>query len=274
MRSMRITLMWVVAVMLVVAVAQVARADWDPNTADPRLATNHKMHYPQMPDASPLGLDVDATDLHGFFVADDWRCSQTGPVTDIHIWGSWLNDIVGNEHGWVGFHLFVHGDIPATANPLGPYSMPSQPIWEGFFGPELYQYREYMPAEERFIDPRLGQPIGIDHMIYQYNFKIDPAVAFEQKEGQIYWLSVQAIVDAADNPVFGWKTSLDHFNDDAVWGDGQGVPPGMWSELRYPSWHQLAGQSMDMAFVITPEPATLALVGLGVAGLVARRRRK
>jgi hypothetical protein len=36
----------------------------------------------------------------------------------------------------------------------------------------------------------------------------------------------------------------------------------------------MTGESIDMAFVITPEPATLCLMGAGLAGLVARRIRR
>ena len=68
-----------------------AWADWDPNNSNPKQATNHKMHYPQMPD--PNGWDVDVTTG---FVADDWRCSQSGPVDDIHFWISAKGDNWGN----------------------------------------------------------------------------------------------------------------------------------------------------------------------------------
>jgi hypothetical protein len=54
------------------------------------------MHFPQLPDST--GWDVKASG--GICLADDWQCSETGYVGDIHFWGSWKNGIVG-QFDWV-----------------------------------------------------------------------------------------------------------------------------------------------------------------------------
>ena len=55
--------------------ARPASADWSPGDG-------HKMHRPQLPD--PAGWDV-AVSSPGYRLADDWGCTATGPVTDIHM---------------------------------------------------------------------------------------------------------------------------------------------------------------------------------------------
>jgi hypothetical protein len=73
---------------------------------------------------------------------------------------------------------------------------------------------------------------------------------------------------------FGWKTSLDHWNDDAVIEDFHAtLPPQIgWIELRDPIEPQI---SLDMAFVIVPEPGLAGLVlGLAAAWLLIARRRR
>ena len=96
-----------------------------------------------------------------------------------------------------------------------------------------------------------------------------------QTVNTIYWLDVQASFDGTEK--FGWKTSPQQFNDDAVWGDNGvfGADPGAWNELVYPPDHPRVGQSIDLAFVINgvPEPHQYALLAsLGLMGFAAWRR--
>ncbi len=220
------------AVATVLAVG-IARADW--NIGDP-----YKMHFPQLPD--PAGWDVAAVTPNPpppAAVADDWLCTRTGPVSDIHIWFSVQRD-APFQPGLVAFSIWT--DVPAGP---GRYSQPGQMLWGGVFGPAQYSIRFWGTGNQGWLEPP-GQFIPNDHaQIWQLNVTqiLNP---FIQLQGNTYWLGVNFAPDW--NSLVGWKTSPDHWNDDAVWWNGQ---LGGWEELRDP----LIGDSLDMAFVITPEPS-------------------
>jgi len=242
-----------------------------------------------LPDMSPTGLDVLAT-YGGFYfngagfeqlgnkiLADDFLCTESGPITDIHIWGSWLFD-APDPNGY--FHLSIHSDIPDTDGTGPLYSMPGNVLWSRDLIPT--HERIYGSAIEQFYDPNTTNLLGPDNVVFQYNFLIDPIDAFVQTNGDIYWLDVQYVPNAPSTTnLFGWKTSLDHFQDDAVFGDNL-IPGGDpllqgWTELVYPPGHPLEGQSMDMAFVITtpePNPALLAVLAGGLLLFFTRRRKR
>jgi hypothetical protein len=272
-----------------------ARADWNPT-----LPTK----YVQMPDLNPLpgaitGMDVNATwqvnnvppqPVLPFVkvLADDFPCTTTGPITGIHVWGSWLNDVFNPN---TAFHLSIHSDVPAnTAN--GTYSYPGNVLWQMDFTPGNYIAKPYAQAQELFYDPNQDRILGGDTHVWQYNFPIPAAKAFVQQGNaanpKVYWLDVQAEVPGPE--VFGWKTSVTHWGDDATFADtslplsmggllyGPAVPPVYWQDMHYPVGHPYVGQSIDQSFAITttPEPGTLALLGCGLAGLLcyAWRKRK
>ena len=266
-----------------------ARADWNPGDG-------HKMHFPQLPDLSPQGLDVNATfwqvpagqqPIFPFqkVLADDWTCSASGPVNDIHIWGSWLGD---RKFPDTVFHLSIHDDIPKNPSNPNDYSKPGALLWEGFFSPTQYQQRVYATAQELVWDPNTGTIFGTDTLVWQYNFTNIPQ-PFVQQVGKTYWLDVQALVPAGPSPtapefLFGWKTSQDHYLDDAVFGDTNvfGGPPFPqfpdpntagtlipWKDMHHPEF----GYSLDMAFVITPEPASVGTLAIAIFGMGFLRRR-
>ncbi len=236
----------VLAVVLSLAVP--AAADW--NLEDPAK-------WVQLPDLAPTGMDVN-TSWPYYLLADDFLCTETGPITDIHIWGSWYHDYLPfdfDPYG-VSFVLSIHADIPAGVGGID-YSRPGELLWLGHFdGPAgMFQARIWEEGiDEGWFEPPFSYEFPGDHVCWQYNFFIDEAEAFIQ-EGTpdnpvIYWLDVQA--EPLDGAAwFGWKTSLDHWNDDAVWGQGEEPYFGPWYELIYPDGHPMWPESIDLAFVIT-----------------------
>jgi len=248
-----------VAVLAIAGFVTPVRADWNPGDS-------YKMHYPQLPD--PLGWDVavaTVTPPPPAAVADDWLCTETGPVSDIHIWFSMRGDAPPIP-SLMAFTIW--SDVPDPDGTGPAYSTPGTLLWNRIFAPFEFTIRPYGTGQEGWYDPNNGIVVPNDHFTYwQLNLNIDPLGAFVQQEGEIYWLGVNF------EPTWGnvgWKTSQDHFNDDAVYWDFAGG--GGWQELLDPVTHE----SLDMAFVITtiPEPSTVMLVGFGVVGLLAINRRK
>lgn len=229
---------WIVVALICVATA---RADW--NIGDP-----YKMHYPQLPD--PNGVDVNFASPQ--LLADDWLCTESGPVSDVHLWFSSFNDA---SFMITNVHVSIHMDVPAIG---GSNSHPGAVLWQRDFTPAQMTIRQWGTGVQGWYDP-YGQYLPANHTnIWQLNIEniVNP---FVQANGTIYWLDVS--VAAAGGPL-GWKTSMSpHFGDDAVWWNSA---LGIWAPLETP---EPPYQSLDMAFVITPEPNTLMLVALGLAGL-------
>ena len=253
MRTTRKTMITVVVVGLVGLVNGMARADWIPEPPD--NPTNHKMHFPQLPD--PDGWDVNFHEPRA--IADDWQCTQTGPVKDIHFWMSSRRE----PFALLNVYVSIHND-----DTLGPFGRPGGLLWERSFDESMFTIRKYGISSQGWYDPMPPEEVvpGDHENIYQVNI-VDIRDPFFQEEGTAYWLSLNVNGTGTMGPAeLGWKTSLSHFRDNAVWSNVD--PVAGWQQLFYP----FTSESLDMAFVITPEPATLALLLLGGLAMMRRKR--
>ncbi len=204
--------------LIIIIPAAFAMADWIPEDG-------HKMHFPQLPDEA--GWDVFSSPDE--MLADDWQCSASGPITDIHFWGSWKGGLEGDI---TRFILNIYADIPADP-PEIPYSRPGEPLWS--FEVPIGEVM-VLPVESQTLQgwyhPNNDEWLLDDHTEYfQYNVFLPEGFYFFQDQGTIYWLSVAPVLADPVNTFWGWKSSLTQWNDDAVYRD---LDSQDWIELHSP----------------------------------------
>jgi hypothetical protein len=223
----------------------------------------------QPPDSrEQFGLDVHASKTT--ILADDFLCTTNGAITNIIVWGSWSNNVLPTGGATnLRFTLSIHADIPKGTGGTN-WSRPGAVLWyTNFLAGKFLATNVFDVYYEGWLTPSTTNyiPSG-DWTCWQYTFPIDPATAFVQtgtvRNPIVYWLDVKAHNIGGGTPNFGWKTTTNHWGDDAVWGAGSEPYQGPWYELRYPPGHPLAGQSIDLAFALmsgstnpTPEEPTM-----------------
>lgn len=248
-----------------------ATADW---------GSTQPYKWVQFPD--PNGWDVSFTwpvagapDLP-LILADDFECKSPGPITDIHFWVSAQGDTQPTGSNPPFTIRGIKADI-WTNEDLPVFSRPKDHLHGWDLAPGDFTVRWDGDGQQGFFTPLGGGVLDKgDHTnYYQVNIpKLDPPFlqAGTDTVPEIYWLSLEVDVQPGTTaPVtVGWKTAEEQWRDDAVVFD---PIEAVWVPLFDPD----TGQSLDLAFVITPEPSTIAmLLGAGLIGLVAytRHRRK
>ena len=172
----------------VVFAATSAPADWI--QGDP-----YKMHFPQLPD--PQGWDIEIASFQ-HEVADDWMCTGTGPVNDIHFWYSVAQD--GDT---------VIDRVTAkiyTDDRTGNFSQPGDLLWEQTFDATQFTvWHNYGTGLQGFADPQ--QPVWQpdDHMVYHQINIVDIDNPFNQEAGTIYWLGLSSTGILFPQQPVGWK---------------------------------------------------------------------
>lgn len=172
-------------------------------------------------------------------VADDWRCLDGSPVSDLHFWGSypgWAEDRPVSPSalppGVEAFRIQVYSDVP-TVSSTTEYSHPGKllyEVWVKDFA-ETYVASIYQPWWEKYE--------------HKYRYDLDLPRIFWQKRDRIYWLNISAI-PAGDYP-WGWESSMDRWNDFAVKGWYKDPDNWYWDLIPHP----LTGEHIDMSFELT-----------------------
>ncbi|MEF8874037.1 MAG: hypothetical protein V5A88_05130, partial [Candidatus Thermoplasmatota archaeon] len=193
-------------------------------TADWEEGDGHKMHYPQLPDekGKDVYASINTTNTPNGYIADDWKCSSTGPVSEIHFWGAWRNDSASSIDN---FEIKIAKDTPDNL------------VWTRTFEQSEFNVTGPFVGNASWHNPFAPPGVGLEEQYFQYNIENinDPYI---QTRGEKYWLIIGANVSSPQQTNWGWRTT----STDYLYGDGahyRQTDGSRWGEMNY-----------HMAFVI------------------------
>ncbi|UCE59369.1 MAG: hypothetical protein JSU63_18245, partial [Phycisphaerales bacterium] len=213
-------------------------------------ATRSELKWQQLPDLGPTSMVVFAQSPHAagtdVVAANDFLCTVTGPITEIHVWGGWYQDWLPAD---LTFVLSIHDNVS------GGDGGPGDLLWLREFSSGEFTVQPYADVPEGFYDPSGDYyEVFTDTICWEYIFYVPPGEQFTQEgtagDPVTYWLDVQAL--PLDEAYFGWKTTTlgNQWGSLSFWAEGSEPTAGPWAPLFYPVGHDWMFAPLDLAFAI------------------------
>jgi formylglycine-generating enzyme required for sulfatase activity len=188
-----------------------------------------------------------------WFLADDFICTNTGYITDLHLWGSWQDDVNYNPNTTFWLGLFT--DEPTNAS--NAFSHPGNLIWEQCFTPGNYSVSLWATNPGNFLDPGSSNSVrGTDSQIWYYSFypTNPPVQNGTPLAPKTYWLGVFAEVGFEGFSVeFGWHTTTNVQHDISVhapWAFGYCPDSLPQTGANWTPTYDNSGKPVDLAFAV------------------------